>query len=193
MFISPFSHLIRFSAVLGVAVLSAATALAVRFGVESRVSDDRGRFVVAHIREHHAAVEKGAFQLRAQFAKSATAGALNRAEASRRIIDDLPPEQLLSESRRVHAEAAGYLRVGRTYDAAALYVASVRSLVQFIEKNSTHRDVPEALFLMGEALARLRRVYPVSLKSESVLTLCMELYPDSVWAVRARMLRNGEL
>ncbi len=185
---SSVSHILRFSAVLTVAGLSAVTAFAVRLGMESRASEDRGRFLVAHIREHEANLERNRKRMVSSLFLKVSSEARRMVREVRDLDAAIPAEQFMTEGRRSHAQAVGYGKVGRNVDAAFLYAASARTLLIFVDRYSTDKDVPEALFLIGKSLLGLRPVLSNSLRGDTILSLCMELFPESVWATRSRML-----
>ncbi len=190
---SSVSHVLRFSAVLTVAGLSAATALAVRMGIESRTSEDRGRFLVAQVREHQASLDRNRKRLVSSLFLRVSGEARRMVREVREIEAAIPADQIMTEGRRAHAQAVGYAKVDRNIDSAFLYVASARSLLMFVERFPTDTDVPEALFLIGKSLLGLRPYLSGSLRGDSVLSLCMELFPESVWATRSRMLWLEEI
>lgn len=120
--------------------------------------------------------------------------AFQRWEVSRSIASQnlRTPEQLMEEARTRHFEATGFYRIGRMYDATALYLWSIELLSNFIESNPLHRDVPEALYLLGAAYFRFRGVIPNSVRSDRILNLCSEVFPETIWSERARAIwRNG--
>jgi hypothetical protein len=102
-------------------------------------------------------------------------------------------EELLNQGRRRHYEAAGYRKIGRMYDATILYLWSADHLSRFIEANPNRSEVPEALYLLGDAYSHFRHVLPAGFRSDRLLNLCMELFPSTVWAQRARNIWSDEI
>jgi hypothetical protein len=105
----------------------------------------------------------------------------------------LSPAEAMAEGRRYFYEASGYRKIGRSYDASALYLWSASLLVNFIDRAPLDRDVPEALYLLGDICLRFRHALPPTLRPDRMLNLCSELYPDSVWGNRARALWMEDL
>lgn len=102
-------------------------------------------------------------------------------------------EDLLREGRIIHAEASGYRKIGKSYDAVPLYVWSIYVLASFVERFSYDEQVPEALFLLGDSYFRLRLALPAQVRSDRILNLCPEFYPHSVWANQSNSLWRSEM
>lgn len=100
--------------------------------------------------------------------------------ASTRSVSDW-----LGEGRERHAEAVGYLKIGRPDDASVLYVWAASALTRFIYQDPEHPLVPEALFLLGDIMVRLKKALPRGVQSDRILRLCVDYYPGTVWARRA--------
>jgi hypothetical protein len=105
----------------------------------------------------------------------------------------LDSDELIRQGRRRNYEATGYRKVGRLYDATVLYLWSADSLSRYIELNPTSAEVPEALYLLGEAHIHFRNVLPRSFRSDRLLNLCSEFFPSTVWAQRSNRIWNEEL
>ena len=103
-------------------------------------------------------------------------------------LSGLTAHELLKEGRQRFFEAAGFKKIGRSYDAAVLNLWVIRVLTQFVEKNPYHPEIPEALYMLGDAYIDLGTGLPPQVKADRVINLCSELYPDSVWANRANSL-----
>ena len=103
-------------------------------------------------------------------------------------LNGLTAHQLLIEGRQRFFEASGFEKIGRTYDAAVLNLWAIVVLTQFVEKNPYHPEIPETLYMLGEAYMDLGSGLPSQVKADRVINLCSELYPDSVWANRANSL-----
>ena len=95
-------------------------------------------------------------------------------------------EDTLTDGRLLYYEATGYLKIGREMDATVLYLRSFDLLSRYIESSPTSPDVPEALFLTGVSKLRLSKALPSVVRGNRLLNLCVELYPDSVWAKLSR-------
>jgi hypothetical protein len=119
--------------------------------------------------------------------------ALDRWERVRSTRDTTLPDSLLVEGRTVYHEADGYFRQGYSYDATVHYVWAIRALSRFIEFNPIHMSVPEALHLTSEALLRVRQALTGPLRSGRLIHLCVEQYPDTVWATLSRSLWREEM
>ncbi|MBC7693198.1 MAG: hypothetical protein H7222_15645 [Methylotenera sp.] len=102
------------------------------------------------------------------------------------------PEALFEQARLHYYEASGYQKIGRKFDASVLYLWSSELLSQFIQLNPSSPDVPQALFLLGASQVRMRTAFNPEIRSDRLLNLCVELYPDSIWATLARELRREE-
>jgi hypothetical protein len=102
-----------------------------------------------------------------------------------------PPELVLG--RTLHVEAEGYHSIGRDYDAAVLDLWTARALIAFVEKDPGAPEAPEALYLLGEGIFRLRHALNGSVRADRVLNLCSEFYPDSIWARQATSLWRSEI
>jgi hypothetical protein len=100
---------------------------------------------------------------------------------------------LLSEGRKHHHEAMGYVKVGRAFDATPLLLWSVTLLSEFIDRDPTSRFVPEALFLLGEDTLQFKRAIPGASRPDRILNLCGEFFPESIWAERAEQLWKSEM
>lgn len=94
--------------------------------------------------------------------------------------------RLLEEGRRRHEEATGFRRIRREYDATAHYLWTTAILTRYIEETPLDPRLPEALYFLGDSYIRFRRVLPSQMQVDRVLHLLTELYPASVWSVRAR-------
>ena len=95
-------------------------------------------------------------------------------------------EDTLKDGRLLYYEATGYLKIGRELDATVLYLRSFDLLSRYIESSPTSPDVPEALFLTGVSKLRLSKALPIGVRGNRLLNLCVELYPDSIWARLSR-------
>jgi hypothetical protein len=91
----------------------------------------------------------------------------------------------------LYEEAAGYDRIGLSYDATVTYLRSVYALLLFVEQSPNRVEVPQAIFLIGSALLKLKSVLPDDVNPDRILNLCIELYPNSIWASRAHAMRRG--
>lgn len=98
------------------------------------------------------------------------------------------PEQLFLEGRKYHDEAVGYERVGRAYDATALYLWSFVRLSEFIREAPLHESNAEALYLLGKIYTQFKHALPTRVRADRFLNLCKELYPDTIWAARGHSL-----
>ena len=95
------------------------------------------------------------------------------------------PWLLMDEARQRSFEAAGYKRIGRSYDSTILHLWTISLLTRFIRKQPFDEQVPEALFMLGVAYLNLGRALPPPVRGDRILNLCSELYPDSFWANRS--------
>jgi hypothetical protein len=106
---------------------------------------------------------------------------------------DIDPQDLLEEGRLRHHEAVGYDKIGRGYDATVLYLWSADFLRRFIAQAPLEAEVPEALYLLGQAHVRFRHAFPPSIRSDRFLNLCSELFPGTLWAKRANAVWRDEM
>ena len=107
--------------------------------------------------------------------------------------EQMSPDELIQDARHRYFEASGYQKIGRQYDAAVLYLWSAAFLNRFVQTAPDDSRVPEALFILGEAYLRLQHALPTPIRSDRILNLCSELYPDSIWASRADALWKDEV
>ncbi len=109
----------------------------------------------------------------------------------------MPAEELaralLGETRGLYAEASGYRKVGRQYDAAVLYLWSIDLATRFIEQFPRHEQVPEMLFILGDSYIQLKHALPLEMRPDRILNLCSEMYGESIWANQSTVLRKAEL
>jgi hypothetical protein len=99
---------------------------------------------------------------------------------------------LLIEGRQHYFESAGFRRIGRSFDGTVLDLWTISLLTKFVEKYPLHPAVPEALFMMGDEYLNLGSALPRNVKSDRILNLVSELYPDSIWANRANAIWKSE-
>jgi hypothetical protein len=99
---------------------------------------------------------------------------------------------LLTEGRQHYFESAGFRRIGKSFDGTVLDLWTISLLSQFVEKYPLHPAVPEALFMMGDEYLSLGNALPLEVKSDRILNLVSELYPDSIWASRANAIWKSE-
>ena len=92
---------------------------------------------------------------------------------------------LLAEARQRYFEAAGYQKIGRSYDASVLHLWTIGLLTRFVDQNPFDARIPEALFMLGVAYLNLGHSLPPQMRRDRILTLCAEMYPDSLWASRS--------
>ena len=93
---------------------------------------------------------------------------------------------MLNDGRIMYNQATGYRNIGREVDATVLYLGSFDLLSRYIEASPTSPEVPEALFLLGMTRLRLSKSLPACMRSNRLINLCVELYPDSIWANLSR-------
>jgi len=105
----------------------------------------------------------------------------------------LSNDELLREGRHHYYEATGYERSHLTDDAKILFAWSAVSLVEFIRRAPAHKDLPEALFLLGTDIFRIRSALPEDFRADRIIYLCVELFPESVWADKAHELWMNEV
>lgn len=118
--------------------------------------------------------------------------ALGRWSELKKSVFKFDPTYILQEARILHFEAMGLQKIGRQYDGVALYTQTILLLAKFIEKNANDSYIPEALFLLGDSMIRLRHVLPSSIRSDRILNLCSELYPESIWGQQANLVWRSE-
>jgi hypothetical protein len=106
--------------------------------------------------------------------------------------EKVPPQLLFKQARLHYFEASGYQKIGKKYDASILYLWSFELMSRFIQADPLSSEVPQALYLLGASQVRLREAFSSGLRSDRLLNLCVELYPDSVWATLARELLQEE-
>jgi hypothetical protein len=99
---------------------------------------------------------------------------------------------LLIEGRQHYFESAGFRRIGKSFDGTILDLWTISLLSKFIEKYPLNPAVPEALFMMGDEYLCLDKALPFNAKSDRILNLVPELYPDSIWASRANAIWKSE-
>jgi hypothetical protein len=99
---------------------------------------------------------------------------------------------LLIEGRQHYFESAGFRRIGRSFDSTILDLWTISLLTKFVEKYPLHPAVPEALFMMGDEYLSLGNALPSEVKSDRILNLVSEFYPDSIWASRANAIWKSE-
>jgi hypothetical protein len=95
---------------------------------------------------------------------------------------------VLIEGRQHYFESAGFRRIGRSFDGTVLDLWTISLLTKFVEKYPLHPAVPEALFMMGDEYLNLGSALPTDVKSDRILNLVSEFYPDSIWASRANAI-----
>jgi hypothetical protein len=101
---------------------------------------------------------------------------------------------LLIEGRQHYFESAGFRRIGKSFDAAVLDLWTISILSKFVEKYPLHPAVPEVLFMLGDEYLSLGSSLPEKAKSDRILNLVPELYPDSIWASRANAVwKSGQV
>lgn len=99
--------------------------------------------------------------------------------------------ELLREGRKRFYEAAGYDRIGRAYDATALYLWAADALLLYLDREEpAGAEVPEALFLLGNIFIRHGTSLPRSFKADRLHRFLLNTYPETIWAERARSLRH---
>lgn len=93
---------------------------------------------------------------------------------------------LLSTARQCHFQATAYRKIGKSYDATILYLWTAVFLYRYIDRFPQSEQLPEALFLLGDAVLRLQN-------EPRLLSLCADIFPESVWAGQARAVMTSEL
>lgn len=101
-------------------------------------------------------------------------------------------DDFLRKGRQRYFEALGYQKIGRPYDGTVSYIWAIDLLSDFIQMDSEDDRLPEALYLLGAAYLNLRHSMPDGLRSDRMLHLCSEFYPDSVWASQASLHWRNE-
>jgi TolA-binding protein len=114
---------------------------------------------------------------------------LNRWAVSKNNDDE---KQLLRDGRRYYYEATGFVKTGHPYDATVLDLWVISTLTRFVEKTPLSPNIPEALFMLGDAYVNLGHSVPAQIKRDRILCLCSEFYPASVWAKRADSIWKEE-
>lgn len=99
-------------------------------------------------------------------------------------------EDALRRGRQRFIEAQGYSEIGRKYDAVVLYLWAANWLIKSIETGQQETEYPEALYLLGDIYLSLRHGLPENFHGEQLLTVCSDLYPNSIWASRANAARH---
>lgn len=97
-------------------------------------------------------------------------------------------EAILNEARTRLHEAEGFRRIGRGYDATVYYVWSLQLLRKFLDREDSRTEnkrTPEALLYAGLAWARIGEALPEGIRFERILHMVSELFPDTVWGIRA--------
>lgn len=100
----------------------------------------------------------------------------------------MPQEKVLCEAKKRLHEAEGFRRIGRGYDATVYYVWSFQLLRRFLGHSSGENELrrfPEALLYAGVAWKRIGEALPDGIRFERALHMLAELFPDSVWGIRA--------
>ncbi len=97
-------------------------------------------------------------------------------------------DENLHLARSRYFEAIGYEKIGRGYDASVLYLWVIDLLVPFTQRALSHPQLPEALFLLGAAYFHLRSRLPEGIRGDRILNLCLEVFPETVWAGQAGLL-----
>jgi hypothetical protein len=108
------------------------------------------------------------------------------------VLDErVGAEHFLNVGRLAYGRAFGYEHIGRGTDGVVLLVRSAIHLAHFIDKAPGNDSVPEALFLLGKVTSKLGEFFPAEIKPDRLLNLSVELFPETAWAARAHVLRNG--
>lgn len=97
-----------------------------------------------------------------------------------------PSADLLEMGRQSYYRAKGYEKRGDLEIAFGYYLRSSKLLIKFLKIEPGHIDVPEVLFLIGDSFMRFYGLVPTNVRLDRILNLCGELYPETIWARRAR-------
>jgi len=109
------------------------------------------------------------------------------------LDEPLDLHELLDIGRGYYYQAVALEKLGKQTASKVYYLISAHALIRFLYSDPSHIDIPEVLFFVGTSFLKFRDFVPSHARIDRILNLCDELYPNSLWAERARSSWNREV